>query len=380
MMDARYRALAETLVGHSTKLRPGEKILVEAIDVDANLIVALVREIDRVGGIPLVSTKQNRVLRELYRTATRESMAASAAHEAVRMRGVDAYIGIRASHNICEYSDVSPEKLALQRKHWYQPVHAEIRVPRTRWVVLHFPTPAMAQQAEMSTAAFEAFYFRVCTADYPRMSRAMDPLKALMEATDRVRISGPGTDLSFSIKGMPAVKCDGDRNIPDGELFTAPVLDSVEGEILFNARTIYQGTTFSDVRLRFERGRAVSAEADKGERLRQILDTDEGARRVGEFSLSFNPYITRPMLDILFDEKIAGALHLAMGSAYDDCDNGNRSGIHWDLVQMQAPGQGGGRVWFDDRLVREDGRFVLPELAGLNPENLARTEEGSTAR
>lgn len=379
-MDPRHQALAATLVGHSTKLQPGEKVLVEAIDVDEGLVVALVREIDRVGAIPLVSTKQNRVLRELYRTATRESMEAAAAHEAVRMRGVDAYIGIRASHNICEYSDVPPGKLELQRKHWYQPVHAEIRVPRTRWVVLHFPTPAMAQQAEMSTPAFEEFYFRVCTADYPLMSRAMDPLKELMEATDRVHITAPGTDLAFSIKGMPAVKCDGDRNIPDGELFTAPVLDSVEGDIRFNARTIYQGTTFSDVRLHFEKGRAVRTEADKGERLRRILDTDEGARRVGEFSLSFNPHITRPMLDILFDEKIAGALHLALGSAYDDCDNGNRSGIHWDLVQMQTPEQGGGQVWFDDRLVREDGRFVLPELAGLNPENLCAADQGSSER
>ncbi len=371
MMDQRYSALAATLVGHSTKLQAGEKVLVEAIDVDQNLVVALIREIHRVGGIPLVSTKQNRVLGELYRGATRESMSAAAASEASRMRGVDAYIGIRGSLNICEYSDIDPQRLECQRKYWYQPVHADIRVPRTRWVILHFPTPSMAQLAEMSTEAFEEFFFRVCTADYARMSEAMDPLKRVMEATDRVRITGPGTDLHFSIKGMPAVKCDGDRNIPDGELFTAPRLDTVEGEILFNTRTIYQGTTFDQVRLRFRGGRVTHAEADKNGRLQRILDTDDGARRVGEFSLSFNPHITRPMLDILFDEKIAGALHLALGSAYDDADNGNRSGIHWDLIQIQTPAAGGGQVWFDDRLVREDGRFVLPELEGLNPENLA---------
>jgi len=377
MMDTRCTALAATLVGHSTRVRSGDKVLVEAIDVDQDLVVALVREIHRVGGIPLVSVKQNRVLGELYRTATRASMKAAAAHEVVRMRGVDAYIGIRGSLNICEYSDIDPERLECQRKHWYQPVHAEIRVPRTRWVVLHFPTPSMAQLAEMSTEAFEEFFFRVCTADYARMSRAMDPLKALMEKTDRVRIIGPGTDLSFSIKGIPAVKCDGDRNIPDGELFTAPLLKSVEGDIRFNTRTIYQGTTFADIRLHFEGGLVTSAEADKTARLLRILDTDEGARRVGEFSLSFNPHINRPMLDILFDEKIAGALHLALGSAYDDADNGNRSGIHWDLIQIQTPEQGGGQVWFDDRLVRDDGRFVLPELDGLNPENLGRSEEGN---
>lgn len=370
MMDPRYTALAATLVGHSTRIRTGERVLVEAVDVDQALVVALIREINRVGGIPLVSIKQNRVLGELYRTATQASMEAAATYEAARMRGVDAYIGIRGSLNICEYSDVEPERLECQRRHWYQPVHAEIRVPRTRWVVLHFPTPSMAQLAEMSTEAFEEFFFRVCTADYARMSAAMDPLKQLMERTDRVRITGPDTDLRFSIRGMPAVKCDGDRNIPDGELFTAPRLDTVEGKILFNTRTIYQGTTFDQIRLRFEKGRVVQAETDKTDRLNRILDTDKGARRVGEFSLSFNPHITRPMLDILFDEKIAGALHLALGSAYDDADNRNRSGIHWDLIQIQTTEAGGGQVWFDDRLVRDNGRFVLPELQGLNPENL----------
>lgn len=370
MVDQRHTALAATLVGHSTRLQAGERILVEAIDADQDLVVALIREIHLVGAIPLVSTKQNRVMGELYRHATKESMEAAAAYEASRMRGVDAYIGIRGSLNICEYSDIDPQRLECQRRYWYQPVHAEIRVPHTRWVILHSPTPSMAQLARMSTEAFEDFFYRVCTADYARMSSAMDPLKQLMEQTDRVRIAGPGTDLQFSIRGMPAVKCDGDRNIPDGELFTAPRLDTVEGDILFNTQTIYQGTTFSDVRLHFEKGRVTRAEADKTERLQRILDTDEGARRVGEFSLSFNPHITRPMLDILFDEKIAGALHLALGSAYDDADNSNRSGIHWDLIQIQTPEAGGGQVWFDDRLVRDDGRFVLPELEGLNPENL----------
>jgi aminopeptidase len=249
-------------------------------------------------------------------------------------------------------------------------VHAEIRVPRTRWVILHYPTPAMAQLASMSSPAFEDFFYRVCTADYGRMSEAMNPLKALMESTDKVRITGPDTDLQFSIRGMPAVKCDGDRNIPDGELFTAPRLDTVEGEIRFNTRTIYQGTVFNNIQLRFDGGRAIHAEADNNGRFNRILDTDEGARRVGEFSLSFNPHITRPMLDILFDEKIAGALHLALGSAYDDADNGNRSGIHWDLIQIQTPEAGGGQIWFDGTLVRDNGRFVLPELEGLNPENL----------
>jgi aminopeptidase len=222
----------------------------------------------------------------------------------------------------------------------------------------------------MSTEAFENLYFDVCTMDYQRMAKAMMPLQRRMASADRVEIKGPGTDLKFSIKGIGAKLCKGDRNIPDGEVFSCPVKDSIEGAIQFNTPTLYSGTRFDNVRLVFKRGKVVEATSSNSKRLNEILDTDAGARYTGEFSLGFNPYIQNPMCDILFDEKIAGSLHLTPGQAYEECDNGNRSAVHWDMVLIQRPEWGGGEVWFDGELVRKDGLFVPKDLKPLNPKNL----------
>jgi len=224
----------------------------------------------------------------------------------------------------------------------------------------------MAQLAGMSTEAFEDFYFEVCTLDYRKLRPAMMALKRLMERTDRVEIRDPGTDLRFSIKGIPAIICGGDRNIPDGEVFTAPVRHSVEGHVSFNAPSIYQGTAFDGIRLEFREGKIVTATANEPEKLNKILDSDRGARYVGEFSLGFNPYILRPMRDILFDEKIAGSFHFTPGQAYEEADNGNRSQVHWDLVNIQRQEYGGGEVYFDGELIRRDGEFLPKPLRALN--------------
>jgi aminopeptidase len=269
-----------------------------------------------------------------------------------------------------EFSQIPHEKMKVYQDTVLAKVHFECRVPNTKWVILRWPTPSMAQEARMSTAAFEEFYYSVCIVDYVKMERAVEPLKALMERTSRVRIVSPGTELTFSIEGIPVIPCCGKSNIPDGECFTAPVRESVNGCVRFNTRTIYNGIQLSDIALEFEAGRVVRESASNTAALSRILDSDEGARYLGEFSLAFNPRITFPMCDILFDEKIRGSLHMALGAAYGDADNGNRSSIHWDMVLLQHEGDGGGEVWFDDRLVRKDGVFVLPELSGLNPENL----------
>ena len=229
----------------------------------------------------------------------------------------------------------------------------------------------------MSTEAFEDFYFDVCTFDYSKLDPVIAPLKALMDRTDKVRLTGPGTDLSFSIKDIPTIPCTGRANIPDGEIFTAPVRDSVQGTLAFNTPTIYQGTIFEGVTLRFENGKITEATAKGGmtDALNQILDSDEGARYIGEFSLGFNPYILQPMKDILFDEKIAGSLHFTPGGAYDEAFNGNRSVVHWDMVFIQRPEYGGGDVFFDDVLIRHDGLFVPADLQPLNPENLKAMDD-----
>jgi aminopeptidase len=367
MPDPRKQKLAETITNHSLQVKPGERVLIETFDIPAEFTSLLIRTIAEAGGVPLCLTKNNRVLRALYNVATEEQMRLWGEAESHLMRNVEGYVGIRGTLNSTELSDVPPERLGLYQTHVWQPVHIDIRCRKTKWVVLRWPTPSMAQQARLSTEAFENFYFDVCTVDYESMAAAMRPLVERMTATKDVHITGPGTDLRFSVAGIPAVGCAGERNIPDGEVFTCPVKESVEGTLTVNASSLYQGVVFENVVLKFEGGRIVSAEANHTERLNTILDTDEGARYIGEFSLAFNPRILQPMMDILFDEKIAGSFHFTPGQAYEEADNGNRSEVHWDLVTIQRPDYGGGEIYFDGELVRKDGQFVVPELAKLNP-------------
>lgn len=372
MNDPRLARLAEVLTSHSTRLQKGERVLIEAFDVPEALTNALITAAIDCGAIPIVETKHNKVLRQLYRQYGEEAFRLLGEIEKFRMERMDAYIGVRGNDNICEMSDVPGIKMSYLQRHIFQPVHHDIRL-KTKWVVLRYPNSAMAQQAGMSTEAFEDFFFEVCTMDYGRMTEAMQALKERMEAADRVQILGAETELNFSIKGVPAIPCGGEYNIPDGECFTAPVRQSVNGVIHFNTPTIYQGVTFSDVKLEFRNGKIIDATGDsasKSARLNEIFNTDEGARYVGEFSFGFNPFITRPMLDILFDEKIAGSFHFTPGNAYENADNGNRSQIHWDMVMIQTPEFGGGEIWLDSELVRKDGRFVPDYLQPLNPENL----------
>ena len=371
MTDPRVRKLADLLVNYSCQLKPGERVLLEAIDVPHAFAVAVVEAAARAGGAAVVLLKSNEVHRALMLHGSEDSWQLTGDVERLQMENVAAYIGARGSFNVSELGDVPGEKQKVYERHVWGRVHHDVRVKRTRWVVLRWPTPSMAQMADMSTAAFEDFYFDVCTLDYARMDRAMTPLVELMQRTDAVRLVGPGgTDLSFSIKGIPARKCAGLRNIPDGEVFTAPVRTSVNGTIAYNCPTMYRGTTHADVRLTFRDGKIVDAASSNTAKVTEVFDTDEGARYVGEFAIGVNPYVTRPMKDILFDEKIAGSIHFTPGACYDEASNGNHSAIHWDLVMRQDAEAGGGRMYFDGVLVREDGRFVVPELAGLNPENL----------
>ncbi len=370
MFDIREKILAEGLVNYSVNAQAGENVLIECFNVPDSFVIQLVRAVRARGANPFVSVKSALIQKELIRNSSDDQMELTGILETERMKRMQCYIGVRGSLNISENSDVDSADMTRYEKLWMTPVHFRTRVPHTRWVVLRYPSPSVAQQAGMSSEQFENFYFDVCTLDYSKMSAAMDPLVELMQKTDRVRITGPGTDLSFSIRGLPAIKCAGEVNIPDGEVFTAPVRESVNGVIQYNADSLYQGTVFSNIRLTFKDGRITELSGNHPERLEAIFNTDEGARYVGEFAIGLNPYINRAMKDILFDEKIAGSIHFTPGNAYDDCDNGNTSSIHWDLVLIQTPEFGGGELYFDDVLVRKDGRFVLPELEGLNPENL----------
>ncbi|MCD8362278.1 MAG: aminopeptidase [Lachnospiraceae bacterium] len=372
-MDGRIQTLAAGLVNYSCRVGQGDKVYIHYTGAATReLAKELVRAVYRAGGLPFVHYTDPQLQRAQILECTKEQMELMAEVDSLEMSRMDCYIGVRGSDNISELSDVPAERMALYEKYYATPVHHGIRVPKTRWVVLRYPNDAMAQLSGMSTEAFEDFYFRVCCLDYSRMAQAQQALVKKMEETDQVRILAPGTDLTFSIRGIPAVPCCGLRNIPDGEVYTAPVRDSVNGTIRYNAPSIYQGFTFENVALTFENGKIVNVEANDTARANEVFDTDEGARYIGEFALGVNPLILQPMKDILFDEKITGSLHFTPGNCYDAAPNGNHSSIHWDLVQIQRPEYGGGEIWFDGELIRKDGRFITEELACLNPENLVR--------
>mgnify|MGYP001959549364 FL=1 len=367
-MNPNFAKLAAGLTGFSTNLQAGERVLIDVYDTPEAMTLALVRAARERGAIPCVNLNNARINRELVSQLGEGQYEAQCEWELARMESMDAYIAVRGSDNIFEMSDVDPERMNRAMRA-LKPV-LDYRVKKTKWVILRWPTPSMAQQAMMSTEAFEEFFFRVCTLDYARMTEGMTALEKRMRQADRVELVGPDCDLRFSIKDIGAVACGGRHNIPDGEVFSCPVRDSVEGSITFNAPTVYQGTSFDRIHLRFEKGRIVDAEGSNTARLNEILNSDPGARYIGEFAIAFNPHILEPMRDILFDEKIAGSFHFTPGQAYDEADNGNRSQVHWDMVQIQRPEYGGGEIRFDGETIRKDGLFLPDDLQKLNPNYL----------
>lgn len=369
MSDTRYKKLASLLVMHSTELQKGERVLIHTTDVPDAFVSELIETVRSAGALPVLMSHSSRLNRQLILSGDKEYWEAEAQLAIQQLQTVDAYISIRGNVNTLENSDVPTELMRTYQTSYGQPV-TDYRVNNTRWCALRWPNPSFAQAAGLSTDAFEEFYFDVCTLDYGKMAIAAAPLRDLMAATDGVRIIGPGTDLAFSIKGIGSRMSYGKRNVPDGECFSCPTIDSTNGVISYNAPTLYAGKPFSDIRLTIKDGVIVEATSSDTTSLNEILDTDAGARRIGEFAIGFNPMILNPMRDVLFDEKIAGSLHFTPGNAYASPGNGNQSSVHWDMVLIQRPEWGGGEIWFDDVLIRRNGTFVPDYLQALNPENL----------
>lgn len=370
MFDRRQKKLAYNIVNYSIGCQKGEKVLIEAIGVDYEFVKLVIDVVYDAGGIPFVRLLDRRVTKELIKEGNEEAFKFFAKHVGALMQDVDCYIGVSGGTNTYEMSDVPRDLMKSYTQLFSETVHGEIRVKQKKWLIMRYPTGATAQQARMSTEAFEDYYFDVCCLDYARMEERVKPLVDLMNRTDKVHIIAKDTDLSFSIKGIGAVPCVGHRNIPDGEVYSAPVKDSVNGYISYNAPSLRNGVKFENVRLEFKDGKIVKATSNYTELCNEIFDTDEGARYVGEFAFGLNPYIKVPSGEILFDEKISGSIHFTPGDSYTRADNGNHSAVHWDLVQIQTPEYGGGEIWFDGVLIRKDGRFVIEELSGLNPEYL----------
>jgi aminopeptidase len=369
-IDDRYSKLAKTLVEFSVNLQPGERAMVDNTDIPDDMTVALIEAINAREGVPFLRLRSNKISRAQNMILGEKAFESISEFSLDEIKKMDAFIALRGGNNAFYQADV-PQERRMMVDRIMRPVQ-DWRVKKTKWVILRWPSDGFAQQAKMSTDVFADFFFRVCTMNYAKMEPGMEALKRRMEAADGVRITGNGTELSFSIKGIPAIPCGGKHNIPDGEVFTAPVKNSVNGVIQYNTPTVYQGLPFENVRLEFKDGKIVAATAgNKTAELNKILDADEGARYIGEFSFGFNPHITTPLCCILFDEKIAGSFHFTPGQAYEEADNGNRSQIHWDLVCIQRKEYGGGEIYFDGELIRKDGVFVPEELRILNPENLA---------
>ena len=373
MKDKRNTTLARQLIEYSIELKKGETLYLE---IKGKETLELGKEIIRLatekGATTFWYYNDESLIRQFLKSAQEDQFKRLSELHMALMKQTDAYIGLRGSDNSFDLADIDREQIDRMNSLFYKPVHLEQRVKHTKWVVLRYPNNSMAQLAQTSQEAFEDFYYEVCCADYARMSKAQDNLKSLLEAADRVHIKSPGTDLSFSIKDIPVMKCDGHRNIPDGEVYTAPVRDSINGTITYNTPSLYQGVLYNGISLTFKDGKIINATADaNADKLNKILDNDEGARYVGEFAIGVNPFILHPMKDTLFDEKIAGSFHFTPGQCYDEAPNGNQSSIHWDLVLIQREDYGGGEIWFDDKLIRKDGVFTDEELErAFSAENL----------
>jgi aminopeptidase len=365
MISEQDQKLAQLILEHSTEVQKGHNVMVQLIGLNGiDLLRALTEQIREKGANPFIKIEDAETQRILIENGNEAFWKNQAEVDQLPlMKQMDAFVGIRASQNIYENSEASKEANKAYSEHFLKPVHFDERVNNTNWCIMRYPSPAFAMNAKMPTRKFTEFYYNACLVDYAALEEAMKPLEEKLRATDEIHLKGDGTDIKFSVKGQNWVPCFGKRNIPDGELFTSPVLDSVNGVISY-APSVYQGKPFEFVKLEVKNGVVVDFDSSNNEALEDILDTDEGARRFGEFSFGLNPVIESPMYDILFDEKIYGSNHLTLGKDYEIAPNGNSSNIHWDLVCI------GPDVYLDGELVRKGRKFVADELKGLNPENL----------
>lgn len=375
------KRLARQFAVNAVRTGPGDNIWIEYKGPKARIIAdACAEAVTEAGGTPLLVDSSAATLTSVIGALSPDGIETIGAEKLARMKTMQGYIRVDDDADE-EKIGLSAEQMGLY-KTALRPM-TDHRVNHTRWLVTAAPTEEFAAACGMSFPQFENFYRDVCLVDYNAMSAAVQPLKKIMTEGKKVHILSPAqeTDLTFSIEGIPAIPCTGTVNIPDGECFTAPVKDSINGTIKFGPSS-YNGQKFQFIRLTFRDGHIEDAVAENAERtamLNRMLDTDDGARYVGEFAINFNPYIKHPTGSILFDEKIDGGLHLAMGACYDDAPNGNKSAVHWDMVHIQRPDYGGGEIWIDDRLIRRDGIFVVPELEALNPENLKKGGGGAPA-
>jgi len=370
----RLNQLTDRMANYSLKLKRGERCLIAAGHSAMPLARAFAEECLKVGAIPIVYFMDEELTRLFLASLPQdddktlnEAIATCVDPMNLMMDGVEAVAVIRSKETDTPYAGATGKTLLAYQNKFGRLFHRFTN--EKKWVVLDWPTPLQAEKAGMSYEQFYKFVMDISLVDYAAMYQAALPAKAILDAADRVHVKGPGTDLRFSKKGINTVIGAAANSYPDGELYTAPVRDSVEGQVTFTVPSIYMGQTFEGIHLEFEKGKIIRATCRKGDgtALNAIFQTDEGASYIGEFALGINPNVRQAMNDIHYDEKIAGSFHFTPGNCYNDAYNGNRSSIHWDQVCMQDPAHGGGEIWLDGRLLRKDGIFVMDEFKALNP-------------
>ncbi len=374
MIDIRLKKMAESIIKYSLNIRPGEKVLIDSSKNCSEMIKYLIELIANNGAIPLVIIKENDIQRSLIMNGSQEQFEIMRKHEQMLLECVDVYINMMDSDNCYDMSDIPSDKRSLYQQYYFKPINFEVIMPKLRWITVDYPSVSSAQQFGMSTEAYEKYFFDAVNTDYKELHTAMIPLKNILDKGRHVQITSPDTtNLSFDITEFKAVICSGKINIPDGEVFIAPDLKSLNGTIKFNVPSRYSGKQFSNIFLTFENGKVISHNSDtNSSSLTSLLDISEGNRYVGEFAIGTNPNIDTPRTNILFDEKILGSIHLALGNSHSLSDNGNVGSIHWDMVKMLTPEYGGGSVIIDDRLIQENGIFIPEELKSLHSKKLVR--------
>ena len=355
MVDTETAKTAKIIVEHSAKIKKGDYVQIIA-DYDAkDIVLELYRLALLKGAYPKPHISLPGISYTYYKYATEKQLRHFPKVAMYEMKNSDVVIMIGATRNTKELANIDPKRVAA-RQRVIEPIFRH-RTEKTRWVIFYYPTPALAQEAGMSFQEFEEFTFRATNVDYGAMERQQEKLKKLLDDGNTVRIVAKNTDLKFSIKGRKGIKCCGQYNLPDGEVFTSPVENTAEGHIEFSYPALYQGREVEGIRLEFRKGKAVKATASKNQAfLRKVLETDKGAKYIGEFGIGTNYKLNRFVKNILFDEKLGGTIHLAMGMAYKEAGGRNKSAIHWDIL---ADMKRGGRLYIDGKLIQKNGKFLI---------------------
>lgn len=363
MIDERLKKMARTVLEYSLNIQPGERVLIDSTKNCSDMIKYMIEIISSRGAIPLVNLEENDIKSQLIRYGSEEQFKLMCKSKSALLENVDVYINMMSSDNCFDMSDVPSDKRALYQKYYFKPINFEIIVPKLRWITVDYPSVTSAIQFGMSTQAYEDMFFKAVNTDYKKLYEYMLPLKKVFDKGHSVKIRSKDANLDFGIRKCKSAICCGTINLPDGEIFIAPDIDTMEGFVRFNAPSRYQGSRFENTYLEFNNGKVIKAKSSNNERkLLEILDSMDGNRYVGEFALGTNPNITKLTSGILFDEKILGSFHIAMGNSHDLSDNGNKASIHWDMVHMLTKEFGGGQIYVDNELIMQDGHFVCEEL------------------